>query len=98
MSVISVTPEVTSDLMPLAVIDLRSTAGHSTHGSVFQLQLQLPMMHHQNNPGAVQVTTGEEDHALGVVGPEVKLCRESERKQVRRDMKSLITVILLLQF
>lgn len=75
-SVISVTP----DLMPLAVVDLRSTAGHSTHGSILQLQLHLPMMHHQNNPRAVQVAPSEEDHALGVVGPEVKLCRESERK------------------
>lgn len=81
MCVSVVTPAVTSHLVPLAVIDLRATARHSTHGSVFQLQLQFPMMHHQNNPGAVQVAAGEEDHALGVVGPEVKLRRESEGKQ-----------------
>ena len=63
-----------SHLSPLSVIDNGSTTGHPAHRTVLQLQLQLPMMHCEHNPRAVEVSPREEDHPLWVVSAEVKLC------------------------
>lgn len=42
-----------SYLPPLAVIDDGPAAGDPAHCAILQLQLQLPMVHCQHNPGAV---------------------------------------------
>lgn len=62
------------NLSPLAVVDHGPAAGHPADRAVLQLQLQLPVVHRQHDPRAVQVTSGEKDHPLGVVGSEVKFC------------------------
>ena len=64
---------VTTDLSPLAVVDLGPAARHAAHQPVLQLQLQLPIMHRQDDPGTVQVTPGEEDDPFRIEGAEVKL-------------------------
>lgn len=69
------------DLSPLAVVDGGAAAGHPADRPVLQLQLQLPVVHRQHDPRAILVTSGEKDHALGVVGAEVKLCGKAGRER-----------------
>lgn len=69
-----------SDLSPLAVVDGGAAAGHPADGAVLQLQLQPPVVHRQHDPRAIQVPPRKKDHPLGVVGAEVKFCREAAQK------------------
>lgn len=81
------------NLSPLAVVDEGPAAGDSADGAVLELQLQFPLMHCEDNPGAVEVASCEEDHPLTIEGAEVKLCRETDvgrkekRKKERKEMK-----------
>lgn len=75
----------TSNLPPLAVIDDGSAAGDPADCAVLELQLQLPMMHCQHNPWTVEVTAGEKDHPLRIVGTEVKFCWKAGKEKAENS-------------
>lgn len=75
------------NLSPLAVVDEGPAAGDSADGAVLELQLQFPLMHCEDNPGAVEVASCEEDHPLTIEGAEVKLCRETDESREKKNGK-----------
>lgn len=69
------------DLPPLAIVDFGSAAGDPADGAILELQLQLAIVHCQHNPGAVLVTSSEKNDTLGIVGAEIKFCREAVMRE-----------------
>lgn len=67
--------------MPFTIVDLWAAASDAAYSSVFQLQLQLPVVYRQHNPGAIEMAAGEEDYAFGVKCPQVKFCCEAETSE-----------------
>ena len=66
------------------MVDDRAAAGDTADTVVAQLQLQPAGSQGQHDPGAVLVASGEEEDALGVKGPEVKLSYEPGHPQEKR--------------